>query len=56
MVTMLVEQMVKPKLTEFGLVYACKKTDIDEVSVSLVFPKYQNGIAHVVKLPGCLLW
>jgi hypothetical protein len=48
----MVENKVKPILTQYGLVDAAKATDIDEVSISLTFPKYENGIAHVVKLPG----
>ena len=45
-------ERVLPKLKELLLVDTAKTTDIDNVSVSLVFPKYENGIAHVVKLPG----
>lgn len=48
----LVNNMVKPLLEQYALVDACKATDIDEVVVSLTVPKYENGIAHVVKLPG----
>ena len=48
----MVNNMVKPLLEQYGLVDAAKATDIDEVNLSLAFPKYENGIAHVVKLPG----
>ena len=44
--------MVKPILEQYQLVESAKATDVDEISISLVCPKYQNGIAHVVKLPG----
>ena len=44
--------MIKPVLEQFGLVESAKATDVDEISISFVFPKYQNGLAHVVKLPG----
>ena len=48
----LVNTMVKPLLEQYALVDAAKASDIDEVNISLTFPKYENGIAHVVKLPG----
>ena len=44
--------MVKPILEQYQLVESAKATDVDEISISAVCPKYQNGIAHVVKLPG----
>lgn len=44
--------MIKPVLEQYGLVDSAKATDVDEISISFVFPKYQNGLAHVVKLPG----
>ena len=50
--TNFIENKVVPKLKELALVDIAKATDIDNVSLSLVFPKYENGIAHVVKLPG----
>ena len=48
----IVEGKVKPILTQYSLVDSAKATDIDEITVSLTFPKLENGIAHVVKLPG----
>ena len=51
-ITGTIESKVVPKLTELGLLETAKATDIDEVAISLVFPKYGNGIAHVIKLPG----
>ena len=44
--------VIKPILEQYGLVDSAKATDVDEISISMVFPKYQNGLAHVVKLPG----
>jgi hypothetical protein len=44
--------MVKPLLENYGLVDSAKATDVDEIALSLVFPKYENGIAHIIKLPG----
>ena len=48
----MINEKVVPKLKELGLVDVAKATDIDNVSLSLVFPKYECGVAHVVKLPG----
>ena len=45
-------QMIKPPLEQFGLVEPVKSADFDEISLCLAVPKYQNGIAHVIKLPG----
>ncbi len=52
MVETLGAQMIKPTLEKYQLVDSAKATDVDEITLSLVFPKYQNGIAHTVKLPG----
>jgi hypothetical protein len=51
-ITGTIESKVVPKLKELALFDTAKATDIDEVAISLVFPKYGNGIAHVIKLPG----
>ena len=51
-VTGVIEGKAVPKLKELGLFETAKASDIDEVSISLVFPKYANGVAHVIKLPG----
>ena len=51
-VTGLIESKVLPKLKELGLIETAKASDIDEVIFSFVIPKYANGIAHVIKLPG----
>jgi hypothetical protein len=48
----LINNMVKPLLETYGLVDSAKATDVDEIALSLVFPKYENGIAHIIKLPG----
>ena len=45
-------QMVKPMLQNFGAVEPLKSTNIDVLSVSVGIPKYQNGFAVVVKIPG----
>ena len=48
----LATNMIKPALEQLGLVDAAKATDVDEITLSFVIPKYENGVAHVVKLPG----
>ena len=48
----LLTNMVKPLLETYGLVESAKATDVDQITLSLVFPKYENGIAHVINLPG----
>ena len=48
----LLNNMVKPLLETYGLVDSAKATDVDQITLSLVFPKYENGIAHVINLPG----
>jgi len=45
-------QMVKPSLEAFGAVGPLKSTNIDVLSVSVGVPKYQNGFAVVIKIPG----
>ena len=45
-------QMVKPSLEAFGAVEPLKSTNIDVLSVSVGVPKYQNGFAVVIKVPG----
>ena len=45
-------QMLKEPLAKFGLVEPVKSADFDEISLCLAVPKYQNGVAHVIKLPG----
>ena len=44
--------IVKPYLEQYQLVDSAKATNVDEISLSFVLPKYQNGFAHVIKLPG----
>ena len=45
-------QMIKPTLDSMGLLDSAKAANIDQFTVSYVLPKYQGGIAHVVKVPG----
>ena len=43
---------IKPMLEQLQLIDSIKATNVDEMELSLVFPKYTNGIAHTIKLPG----
>jgi len=45
-------QMIKPTLENMQMLDAAKAANIDEISLAWATPKYQGGIAHVVKLPG----
>ena len=45
-------QMIKPTLEGMGLLESAKAANIDEISIAWATPKYQGGVAHVVKLPG----
>ena len=47
-----IENKVVPKLKELALVETAKASDIDEIELSLTIPKFENGLAHVIKLPG----
>ena len=45
-------QMIKPTLESMQMLDAAKAANIDEISIAWATPKYQGGVAHVVKLPG----
>ena len=47
-----IETKVVPKLKELALVDTAKASDIDAIEISLAIPKYENGLAQVIKLPG----
>ena len=47
-----IEGKVVPKLKELALVDTAKASDIDEIAISVTIPRYENGLAHVIKLPG----
>ena len=48
----LIDQFVKPTLTSLGLIDAAKVADVDEINISYLIPKYSNGVAKLIKLPG----
>ena len=52
MVKMMGPQFVKPHLEALGGVEPLKSTNIDSISISVGVPKYQNGFAIVIKIPG----
>lgn len=43
---------VKPQLEAQGLLEFCKSIDVDQVTVCGAVPKYENGAAVVISLPG----
>ena len=45
-------QMIKPTLESMQMLDAAKAANIDELVIAWATPKYQGGVAHVVKLPG----
>ena len=46
------QQMAKPMLEGFGLLDTIKLLNLDSISLAAGVPKYQNGVALVLKLPG----
>ena len=48
----LIDQFVKPTLTNLGLIDAAKVADVDEINISYLIPKFSNGFAQIIKLPG----
>ena len=46
------QQMVKPSLEAFGAIEPLKSTNIDTLSIAFGVPKYKNGCALVIKIPG----
>ena len=47
-----ITNVIKPMLENLQLIDSVKATNVDEITLSLVVPRYTNGIAHVIKLPG----
>jgi hypothetical protein len=48
----IVQQLVIPLIDSFGMVDTAKVLDLDYISISLGVPKYENGYAISLKLPG----
>lgn len=46
------QQMVKPAVEGMGLTATLKSLNLDTISIAAGVPKYQNGLALVLKLPG----
>ena len=46
------QAMVKPVVDGMGLTDTLKKLNLDTISIAAGVPKYQNGVALVLKLPG----
>ena len=47
-----VQQMVRPILDGMGLTSTIKSLNLDNISFSIGVPKYQHGLALVLKFPG----
>ena len=45
-------QMVKSQLQALGAIEPLKSTNIDVLSIADGVPKYKNGCALVIKVPG----
>ena len=48
----MVQGMIVPMLGNFGMTDTAKVLDLDYISISLGVPKYENGYAISLKLPG----
>ena len=48
----LVKQFIVPFISGLGMKDAVKATDLDKISISLSVPKYKNGLALSLKIPG----
>ena len=46
------QQMVKPAIEGMGFTATLKSLNLDTISIAVGIPKYQNGFAFVLKLPG----
>ena len=46
------QQMVKPAIEGMGFTATLKSLNLDTISIAAGIPKYQNGFAFVLKLPG----
>ncbi len=46
------QNMVAPMIGQFGMTDTVKALDLDTISISLGVPKYQNGCAISLKIPG----
>ena len=46
------QNMLKPLLEQYQLVDAVKAANVDDITISIGFPKNENGIIHCVHLPG----
>lgn len=48
----MVQGMIVPMINSFGMTETAKVLDLDYISISLGVPKYENGYAISLKLPG----
>ena len=48
----MVKEMIVPMIDGFGMIDTVKSLDLDYISISLGVPRYENGYAISLKLPG----
>jgi len=48
----IVQGMIIPLISQFGMIDSAKVLDLDYISISLGVPRYENGYAITLKLPG----
>ena len=48
----LVKNLIVPMISNYGLKETVNATDLDKISISLSVPKYKNGLALSLKIPG----
>ena len=48
----IVKKFIVPIISAFDMKDAVKATDLDKISISLSVPKYKNGLALSLKIPG----
>ena len=46
------KETAKPMIEQFGALDVLKGTNLDFISISASIPKYQNGVAFEIRLPG----
>ena len=46
------QNMLKPLLEQYQLTDAVKAVNIDEITLAVGCPKYENGLIHTIHLPG----
>ena len=48
----LLQNLIVPMINNFGMKEDVKAAELDKIYISLTVPKYKNGLALSLKLPG----